>query len=216
MSSRNETPKKISLDQILEFRRSLYERSMRLVRQKGSDYNRQQQQDGDTLFNLRTAVILGIVETETQSVLVRLLDKMMRMISLCKDPQAVAAVKDESVLDTIADVHNYVDYLGAFWLEARGELGKFLEPTESIRKPAAYPPSIIGVLRSDLGLPPLNSDERIIAENIREAENDCRVGLKRSPPLHPGPIKRGGPLEDDAGWSSFEPEPIFDPIAAGA
>ena len=99
----------------------MFEESLALVEKKGADYNRDQQQTGDTLFNLRVAAILGIVPNPTSSVLVRLTDKLMRLISLTKDPQRSLAVKDESVLDTVRDVHNYVDYLALLYLEERSK-----------------------------------------------------------------------------------------------
>jgi hypothetical protein len=94
----------------------MYEKSAALIDRKGADYNRDQQLAGDTLFNLRVSEILGIVPSTEEGILVRLSDKFMRLISLTK-PGREAAVKDESVLDTIADIHNYADYLGLVWLQ---------------------------------------------------------------------------------------------------
>ena len=100
-----------SLQEVTDFRKEMYDRSMALVQRKGSDYNRDQQQNGgNTLFNLTIAEVLGIVPTAERGILVRLSDKLMRLISLVH-PDREPAVSDESVLDTVADVHNYVDYL---------------------------------------------------------------------------------------------------------
>lgn len=107
-----------SLDEVLAFRDERYTSSTALIRKKGADYNRDQQEAGDTLFNLRVCEILGIVPSTEEGILVRLSDKLMRLISLTK-PGRDAAMKDESVLDTINDVHNYVDYLGLIWLQRR-------------------------------------------------------------------------------------------------
>lgn len=107
-----------SLSEVMKFRAEMHEKSMGLIKQKGADYNRDQQEQGDTLFNLRVCEILGIVPVTESGILVRLSDKLMRLISLTK-PGREAAVKDESVLDTIADVHNYIDYLGLIWLQRR-------------------------------------------------------------------------------------------------
>ena len=109
----------ISLNGVLEFRKEMFKASLALVKKKGTDYCRDQQKAGDTLFNLRVAALLGVVPNSTTSVLVRLTDKMMRLISLTKDPRRKPSVKDESVLDTIRDIHNFVDYLALFYLEAR-------------------------------------------------------------------------------------------------
>jgi hypothetical protein len=96
----------------------MFEKSMALIDKKGADYNRDQQMSGDTLFNLRVAEILNITPSAEEGILVRLSDKFMRLISLTK-PGREAAVKDESVLDTIVDIHNYIDYLALMWLERR-------------------------------------------------------------------------------------------------
>lgn len=101
---------KSSLDEVMEFRRLMFERSSALIQTKGMDYNRQQQGEGDTLFNLRMCEVMGIVPTAEQGILVRLSDKLMRLISLMKTIETQPAIKDESLEDTVADIHNYVDY----------------------------------------------------------------------------------------------------------
>lgn len=107
-----------SLEEVKKFRQRMFEESMDLVQRKGADYNRDQQVRGDTLFNLRVAEILGVVPTVERGILVRLLDKMMRLISLTQ-PGVEPEVGDESVLDTVKDVHNYVDYLALEWLKRK-------------------------------------------------------------------------------------------------
>lgn len=91
---------------------------MALIDKKGADYNREQQLSGDTLFNLRVSEILGIVPTAERGILVRLSDKFMRLISLMQ-PGVEAAVRDESVRDTVKDIHNYADYALQLWEERR-------------------------------------------------------------------------------------------------
>jgi hypothetical protein len=98
----------------------MFKHSLALVESKGHDYNFEQQRDGNTLFNLEVCQLLGIVDYSTQGILVRLADKLMRLISLTKDPFRLAAVKDETVEDTIGDIHNFVDYLGILYEKARG------------------------------------------------------------------------------------------------
>jgi hypothetical protein len=100
-----------TVEDVLKFRRERFESSMALVAQKGHDYNREQQDGGDTLFNMRACEALGIADSAEQGILVRLSDKLMRLISLTKDPSVSPQVKDESVMATVDDVHNYVDYL---------------------------------------------------------------------------------------------------------
>lgn len=115
-----------SINEVLEFRKAMYEKSMNLVQRKGADYNRDQQQQGDTLFNIRVAEVLGIVPTAERGILVRLSDKFMRLISLVH-PDRDPAVTDESVLDTVADIHNYVDYLALMHQQR-----KAANPAESV------------------------------------------------------------------------------------
>lgn len=107
-----------TLEQVLNFRAEMFKESMELIEKKGADYNRSQQLSGDTLFNLRVAELLGIVETAERGILVRLSDKFMRLISLMQ-PGIEAAVRDESVRDTVRDVHNYIDYALLLWEERR-------------------------------------------------------------------------------------------------
>jgi len=46
-------------------------------------------------------------------------DKMMRLISLTRDPSVTASVKDESIRDTIRDLINYSSYLYIVYLEEK-------------------------------------------------------------------------------------------------
>ncbi len=105
-----------SLEEVLAFREAMYTSSVALVAQKGADYNRAQQLVGDTLFNLRVAETLGIVPTAERGILVRLSDKFMRLISLMA-PGESPAVLNESVADTVRDMHNYLDYALMLYLE---------------------------------------------------------------------------------------------------
>ena len=117
----------ITLERVKQFREAMHTQSMAIIEKKGHDYNHKQQHSGDTLFNLRVASILGIVDTPSQGVLVRLCDKLMRLASLMT-PGVEAQVKDESLKDTIADVHNYIDYAYLLFTEEQQE-----------RKPLEFP-----------------------------------------------------------------------------
>jgi hypothetical protein len=109
----------VSLEDVRAFRAARYEASMALIEKKGHDYNRTQQEGGDTLFNLRVCEILGVVDTAERGILTRLTDKLMRLISLTAERGVDSKVTDESVFATIEDVHNYVDYLGIIWDKRR-------------------------------------------------------------------------------------------------
>lgn len=113
----------ISLAEITKLHEDICNEGRSLIKTKGADYNREKQLSGDTLYNMRVAKQLGINETNTQGVLTRMSDKMMRLISLAKDPTVQNEVKDESVRDTIRDLINYSVYLYAFYEEER-KLGK--------------------------------------------------------------------------------------------
>ena len=109
----------ITVAEVRAFRQERYEASLALVEKKGHDYNRQQQNGGDTLFNLRVCELLGIVETTEAGILTRLSDKLMRLVSLTAAPGVEAAVSDEPVMATVDDVHNYVDYLALVYRKRR-------------------------------------------------------------------------------------------------
>lgn len=98
-----------SLKKVLSFRKRMYEHSSGLVETKGADYNYKQQKEGDTLYNLKASSLLGIVDLPESGVLVRLADKLMRLISLSQ--KATPAVEGESAYDTVADIHNYADFV---------------------------------------------------------------------------------------------------------
>jgi len=71
------------------------------------------------LFNLTVAKQLGIVDSVTQSILVRISDKLMRLVSLTSNPRENPAVKTERVQDTIEDTINYLVYLYCKYEEDR-------------------------------------------------------------------------------------------------
>ena len=100
-----------SLKKVLSEHKRLCSNAYDMVEKKGADYNRKQQKDGDTLYNLSVAKQLDIVDTVTKSILVRISDKMMRLISLTADPTVTRHVRDEKVSDTIEDTINYLVYL---------------------------------------------------------------------------------------------------------
>ena len=99
-------------------------KALGLVEKKGADYNRKQQNDGDTLFNLTVAKQLGIVDTTCQSILVRISDKMMRLVSLTSNPSVEPKVQDEKITDTIVDTINYLIYLSLMYSKERSLLLK--------------------------------------------------------------------------------------------
>lgn len=110
-----------SLQEVLEYRKRLNDDAVALIEKKGHDYARAYQENGgDTLFNLRVAEILKIVPTAESGVLVRLSDKFMRLVSLMA-PGVEASVSDESLRDTVMDIHNYSSYALQLWEERKAK-----------------------------------------------------------------------------------------------
>lgn len=108
------------LEDVIATHKEICDKARSVIEIKGKDYNRGQQ-DKDTLFNMAVCEILGITDTVTEGILVRLSDKFMRLISLTKNPLENPAVKNESVRDTIEDTINYLVYLWIKYEEARAE-----------------------------------------------------------------------------------------------
>jgi hypothetical protein len=98
---------------------SLCKKAFDIVEQKGHDYNRTQQNNGDTLFNLVAPTHDGITDTMTQPILVRISDKWHRLISLANDPNVNPQISGEKVEDTIVDMINYLIYLKVKYDEER-------------------------------------------------------------------------------------------------
>ena len=114
----------VTLKHVLKRHKELCNEARDIIEKKGHDYNREQQQGGDTLFNMSVCKILGITKTKTQGVLTRLADKFMRLNSLTKDLNVKNSVKDESIHDTIRDTINYLVYLDIFYEEEKNENSK--------------------------------------------------------------------------------------------
>ena len=115
----NKNNKNDDTKKVLAEHKRLTQNAYDMVEKKGADYNRKQQLTGDTLFNLTVAHQLGIVDSTTKSILVRISDKIMRLISLTSNPKEEAEIKDERISDTIEDTINYLVYLYCKYQEAR-------------------------------------------------------------------------------------------------
>lgn len=108
-----------TLEHVIKIHKELCDEARAIIETKGHDYNRQQQNTGETLFNLKVPKLLGIVDSNTQPILALMSNKMMRLISLTRDPSVTASVKDETIRDTIKDLINYSSYLYIVYLEER-------------------------------------------------------------------------------------------------
>ena len=108
-----------TLKKVLAEHKRLTQNAYDMVEKKGADYNRKQKLTGDKMLNLTVAHQLGIVDSTTKSILVRISDKIMRLISLTSNPKEEAEIKDERISDTIEDTINYLVYLYCKYQEAR-------------------------------------------------------------------------------------------------
>jgi hypothetical protein len=108
-----------TLENVLKIHEEICDEARSIIEMKGHDYNREQQKGGDTLFNMRVASLLGIVDNPCQGILVRLSDKFQRLNSLTKNPSVNPKVTNEAILDTVKDIVNYVVYLKIFYEEER-------------------------------------------------------------------------------------------------
>lgn len=111
------TTEKTTLDSVVKKHEFICKSAREIVAIKGHDYNKQAQENGDTLANMRLAKNIGLAESYCQSTMIRLFDKMMRLQSLTKNPSLQPQVKDESVKNTILDSINYLVYLYIFYDE---------------------------------------------------------------------------------------------------
>ena len=107
-----------TLDDVIKIHKETCDKARSIIEIKGRDYNRGMQ-DKDTLFNISVGLQLGIVDSIPQGILVRLSDKIMRLISLTKNPLENPDIVNESVNDTIEDTINYLIYLKIKYNEAR-------------------------------------------------------------------------------------------------
>jgi hypothetical protein len=110
----------ITIDQLIDYRkREIWEKLDAIALKKGHDYSGAK---GDTFKNIRMPEHTLGIPAEV-GILVRLNDKFSRMGTLIiaewKDQEG-AAVKDESIDDTIKDAINYLSYILVLRAERAG------------------------------------------------------------------------------------------------
>lgn len=89
---------------LLQNVRQTYAKAIGIVERKNRDYAT----EADPFANFRTATVLGL--TVEKGILVRTLDKIMRVNNLLENP---AYVTEESIEDTLVDAINYLALLKA-------------------------------------------------------------------------------------------------------
>ena len=87
---------------------------------KGHDYSGD---TGDTFKNIRMASKLGLVHNDNQSCLIRLSDKLSRLIQLTALDNE-SKVKDEKVKDTTYDLMLYAFYNYMIWKDRQSTTTK--------------------------------------------------------------------------------------------
>jgi hypothetical protein len=112
----------VTVDEAMKVHRFFSNKSYNLIVKKGADYSGERK---DTFFNMRLSTELGITDSVSQGVLVRLADKFARLINLSKK-KGIGEVKDESIDDTGEDIINYTIYTLIFIHEERGDLKEWL------------------------------------------------------------------------------------------
>lgn len=86
-----------------------FEKCLSLVRKKNNDYSGIKNADTDPFKNIRGAEFVGV--PNERGILVRMMDKMGRISSLLSQD---AAVKEESINDTLDDLINYAAILKSY------------------------------------------------------------------------------------------------------
>lgn len=92
----------MKIDEYLKIKDEVYQKARALSVSKGEDYSGKE----DTLKNLKLAELMGLCSAEA-GILVRLSDKLMRLVGFVHNGNF--SVQDEKLLDTVVDVHNYID-----------------------------------------------------------------------------------------------------------
>ncbi len=100
------TERKITIDELIQIKQKLFDKSQELSKSKGHDYSGL---GVDTFKNIRASEAYGM--KAEKGVLVRLGDKIMRISNFIDQDEF--AVKDESFEDTILDSLNYICYIYA-------------------------------------------------------------------------------------------------------
>lgn len=85
----------------------MYADNIEILKVKNADYSNNSE---NPFKNFEMVELFGITDTKT-GILVRATDKFARLINLMDKE---AEVKDETVLDTIQDMQNYLAILGAY------------------------------------------------------------------------------------------------------
>ena len=87
---------------------SIFESCMKIIEAKNSDYAG----DRSPFFNFEMCEKSGVCKTE-HGIIVRMTDKLARVINLLEDGRE-AAVRDETIEDTLKDLINYTAILLAY------------------------------------------------------------------------------------------------------
>lgn len=102
-------------NELIKFAEEFYNNNIEISKRKNKDYAGHDE-GSDPFANFRVCESLGI--PSEQGFIVRMCDKMSRISSLADGTKA--AVNDEAISDTLADLANYAMLMAAF-LEEKNE-----------------------------------------------------------------------------------------------
>lgn len=112
-------------NELLRHLRNIQNEDYKTVKKKNSDYA-----DGEDPFQNFTLVEkAGLCSTET-GFLVRMSDKMQRLMNLLGDPDREAQVEDEDIQDTLSDLRNYCSLLELYLREEDNDLANIVTDVE--------------------------------------------------------------------------------------
>lgn len=107
----------MNVEELLKFHLAFCYRAYRLVEVKNHDYAGA---DGASPFrNFTSPEALGIATTE-QGILIRMIDKINRLVTFCKDGKL--AVDNETAGDALLDLINYSIILAAYMRDKHGAM----------------------------------------------------------------------------------------------
>jgi len=122
----------ITVDQVELAHKAICQRAFNLVRTKGAGYSGKHRKD--TFNNIRSSVIRGLAKNEIASSLIRLDDKLARIINMGVENEE-NPINDEPFDDAVRDGINYILYTALFYHEQRGDLETWLSSLEHPHPP---------------------------------------------------------------------------------
>lgn len=125
-----------SLEEVLEYRKKRFEKSLSMVERKGQEYCGKQQAQGDSLFNYRIHFLLGWTDDEGEYPLGRALEKLQRLRSMIDN----IMIDDKKFEEDVDDIHNIIDYVALMRRTNRRTVKAQLDPLIGIGEEVRHSP----------------------------------------------------------------------------